>query len=76
MYHYARIRGGKSQSSLDYRYFNEKVEYGPGFFQKLGEQLGVETPMMSAVIAPVSLLMNRDYVGEVRRTMETFGLSK
>ena len=35
-----------------------------------------ETPVMSAVITLVSLLMNRDYVGEAQRTMETLGLSK
>jgi hypothetical protein len=31
---------------------------------------------MSTVITLVSLLMNRDYVGEARRTMETLGLFK
>jgi hypothetical protein len=31
---------------------------------------------MSAVITLVSLLMNRDYVAEARRTMESLGLSK
>ena len=66
----------KAQSSLDYRYFNEDVGYGLVFLQKLGEQIGIATPVMSAVITLVSLLMNRDYVGEARRTMETLGLSK
>ena len=68
--------GVKAQPSLDYRYFNEDVGYGLVFLQKLGEQIGVETPVISAVIALVSLLMNRDYLGEARRTMETLGLSK
>jgi opine dehydrogenase len=67
--------GVKAQSSLDYRYFNEDVGYGLVFLQKLGEQVGVATPIMSAVITLVSLLMNRDYVGEARRTMENLGLS-
>jgi opine dehydrogenase len=67
--------GVKAQPSLDYRYFNEDVGYGLVFLQKLGEQVGVETPVMSAVITLVSLLMNRDYVGEARRTMATLGLS-
>jgi hypothetical protein len=31
---------------------------------------------MSAVISLVSVLMNRDYVGEAKRTMESLGLSK
>ncbi|MFZ1954045.1 MAG: NAD/NADP octopine/nopaline dehydrogenase family protein [Desulfobacterales bacterium] len=70
------FEGVKAQSSLDYRYFNEDVGYGLVFLQKLGEQVGVETPVMSAVITLVSLLMNRDYVGEARRTMETLGLAK
>ncbi|MCP4688350.1 MAG: opine dehydrogenase [Desulfobacterales bacterium] len=67
--------GVKAQSSLDYRYFNEDVGYGLVFLQKLGEQIGVATPVMSAVITLASLLMKRDYVGEARRTMETLGLS-
>jgi opine dehydrogenase len=69
------FKGIKAQSCLDYRYFNEDVGYGLVFFQKLGEQVGMATPMMSAVISLVSLLMNRDYPGEARRTMETLGLS-
>ena len=46
------------------------------FIQKLGEQVGVATPVMSAVITLVSLLMKRDYLNEARRRMETLGLSK
>ncbi len=68
--------GVKAQPSLDYRYFNEDVGYGLVFLQKLGEQVGVATPVMSAVITLVSLLMDRDYLQEARRTMETLGLSK
>jgi len=68
--------GVKAQSSLDYRYFNEDVGYGLVFLQNLGQQVGVATPVISAVITLVSRLMNRDYVGEARRTMETLGLSK
>ena len=67
--------GVKAQPSLDYRYFNEDVGYGLVFLQKLGEQVDVPTPVMSAVITLASLLMNRDYVGEAHRTMETLGLS-
>ena len=67
--------GVKAQPSLDYRYFNEDVGYGLVFLQKLGEQVGVATPIMSAVISLVSLLMNRDYLGEALRTMETLGLA-
>ena len=69
------FQGVKAQTDLDYRYFNEDVGYGLVFFQKLAEQVGVETPVISAVITIASLLMKRDYLGEARRTMETFGLS-
>jgi opine dehydrogenase len=69
------FKGIRAQSSLDYRYFNEDVGYGLVFMQQLGEQVGVETPYMSSIIRIVSLLMNRDYIGEAKRTMETLGLS-
>ncbi|MGD8295564.1 MAG: NAD/NADP octopine/nopaline dehydrogenase family protein, partial [Desulfobacterales bacterium] len=70
------FEGVKAQTSLDYRYFNEDVGYGLVFLQKLGEQVAVATPVMSAVITLVSQLMNQDYLGEAKRTMETLGLSK
>jgi len=69
------FQGVKAQTDLDYRYFNEDVGYGLVFFQKLAEQVGMETPVISAVITIASLLMERDYLGEGRRTMETLGLS-
>ncbi|MBT3175704.1 MAG: opine dehydrogenase [Desulfobacula sp.] len=67
--------GVKAHTSLDYRYFNEDVGYGLVFLQKLGEQIGVGTPVISAVITLVSQLMNRDYLDEAKRTMKTLGLS-
>lgn len=67
--------GVKAQSKLDYRYFNEDVGYGLVFLERLGDQIGVATPIMSAIIELVSLLMDRDYVGESRRTPETLGLA-
>jgi opine dehydrogenase len=70
------FKGVKAQSTLDYRYFHEDVGYGLVFLQKLGEQVGVATPVMSAVIQLVSLLMNHDYLSEAPRTMETLGLAK
>ena len=68
--------GVRAQHSLDYRYFNEDVGYGLVFLQKLGEQVGVDTPIMSAVITMISLLMNRDYAKEAQRTMASLGLSE
>jgi opine dehydrogenase len=70
------FKGVKAQTDMDYRYFNEDVGYGLVFLRKLGELVGVATPIISAVITLASLLMNRDYLGEARRTMETLGLSK
>ncbi len=69
------FQGVKAPRDLDNRYFNEDVGYGLVFFQKLAEQVGVETPVISAVITMASLLMNRDFLGEARRTMATLGLS-
>ena len=68
------FKGIKAQNSLDYRYFNEDVGYGLVFMHKLGEQIGVDMPYMSAVIRLVSLLMERDYLREAKRTMESLGL--
>ena len=70
------FRGIKAQNSLDHRYFHEDVGYGLVFWHKLGEQIGVETPNISAVIKLASTLMERDYLAEAPRTMETLGLSK
>lgn len=67
--------GVKAQSSLDYRYFNEDVGYGLVFLQNLAQQVGVATPVISAVITLASVVMNRDYAGEASRTMDTLGLS-
>jgi opine dehydrogenase len=70
------FRGIKAQQSLNHRYINEDVGYGLVFLQKLGEQIGVETPNIRAVIQMASTLMGRDYLAEAPRTMETLGLSK
>jgi opine dehydrogenase len=69
------FQGIKAQSSLDYRYFHEDVGYGLVYLQSLADQIGVETPYISAVIRLVSLLMERDYLAQGKRTMESLGLS-
>jgi len=69
------FRGIKAPSSLDYRYFHEDVGYGLVFWQSLAEQIGVETPYISAVIRLASVLMAQDYLTQGRRTMESLGLS-
>ena len=70
------FKGIKAQPQLDYRYFNEDAGFGLVFFTDLAKQIGVETPVMNAVLKLASVVMERDYVMEKARTMETLGLSK
>ena len=70
------FRGIKAQKSLNHRYIEEDVGYGLVLWQALGEQTGMETPNIAAVIQLASTLMGRDYLAEAPRTMETLGLSK
>jgi opine dehydrogenase len=70
------FRGIMAQKSLDHRYIHEDVGYGLVFWQKLGEQIGVETPNITAVIQLASTIMGRDYLAEAPRTMKTLGLSE
>jgi len=70
------FKGIKAQPQLDYRYFNEDAGYGLVFLIDLAKQIGVETPVMDAVLKLVSIAMDRDYKSEKARTMETLGLDK
>lgn len=70
------FRGIKAQKSLNHRYIHEDVGYGLVFLQKLGEQIGVETPNIAAVIQLASTIMERSYLAEAPRTMESLGLSE
>lgn len=67
--------GIKAQPSLDHRYLNEDVGYGLVFLAELGGQLGVETPIMDAVIALTSRLMQRDYRAEAPHTPAALGIA-
>ena len=64
-----------AQPALDHRYLNEDVGYGLVFMSKLGQQVGVETPGMDAVINVASIVMARDYRSEALRTPETLGIA-
>ena len=66
--------GIKAQSSLDYRYYNEDVGYTMVFWIELAERVGVEVPLMKAMVRIVSTLMGRDYAAEAPRTLENLGL--
>ena len=64
-----------AQPQLDHRYLNEDVGYGLVFMSMLGEQVGVETPGMDAVIKVATIVMARDYRAEALRTPESLGIS-
>ena len=64
-----------AQPQLDHRYLNEDVGYGLVFMSKLGQQVGVETPGMDAVINVASIVMARDYRAESLRTPESLGIA-
>ena len=69
------FRGIKAQSGLDYRYFHEDVGYGLVFWHSLAEQIGVETPYISAIVRLASVLMEQDYLSQGKRTMKSLGLA-
>ncbi|MDJ0813276.1 MAG: NAD/NADP octopine/nopaline dehydrogenase family protein [Woeseiaceae bacterium] len=68
------FQGIGAQPQLDHRYLNEDVGYGLVFMSKLGEQVGVETPGIDAVINVASIVMARDYRAEALRTPESLGI--
>lgn len=68
------FKGIGAQPKLDHRYLNEDVGYGLVFMSKLGQQVGVETPNIDAVIRLTSVLMGRDYAGESKRTPKSLGI--
>ena len=65
-----------AQPQLDHRYLNEDVGYGLVFMSKLGQQIGVATPGIDAVISVASIVMARDYKAEALRTPESLGISE
>jgi len=64
-----------AQPQLDHRYLNEDVGYGLVFMSKLGQQIGVATPAIDAVIVVASIVMARDYRAEALRTPESLGIA-
>jgi len=64
-----------AQPQLDHRYLNEDVGYGLVFMSKLGQQIGMATPGIDAVISVASIVMARDYRAEALRTPESLGIS-
>lgn len=66
--------GIKAQSNLDYRYYNEDVGYSMILWLSLAEKIGIELPMVKAMVKIVSVIMGRDYIAESPRTLEKIGL--
>ncbi|MCH9694788.1 MAG: NAD/NADP octopine/nopaline dehydrogenase family protein [Gammaproteobacteria bacterium] len=64
-----------AQPQLDHRYLNEDVGYGLVFMSTLGEQIGVATPGIDAVINVASIVMAHDYRAEALRTPGTLGIA-
>ncbi len=64
-----------AQPQLDHRYLNEDVGYGLVFMSELGQQIGVATPGIDAVINIASIVMARDYRAEALRTPESLGIA-
>jgi len=69
------FRGIGAQPQLDHRYLNEDVGYGLVFMSMLGQQVGVPTPGIDAVIDLASIVMARDYRTEAVRTPASLGIA-
>jgi opine dehydrogenase len=69
------FKGIGAQPQLDHRYLNEDVGYGLVFMNALAQQVGVATPCMEAVITLASVVMDRDYRAEARRTPDALGIA-
>jgi opine dehydrogenase len=65
-----------AQPQLDHRYINEDVGYGLVFMSKLGQQAGIATPGIDAIIAVASIVMARDYRAEALRTPQSLGIAE
>ena len=69
------FQGIGAQPQLDHRYLNEDVGYGLVFMSMLGQQVGVATPGIDAVISVASIVMARDYRAEALRTPQSLGIA-
>jgi opine dehydrogenase len=69
------FQGIGAQPQLDHRYINEDVGYGLVFMSTLGQQVGVATPGIDAIINVASIVMARDYRAESLRTPATLNIA-
>ena len=63
-----------AQSELDHRYLTEDVGYSLVFMTDLAARLDVPTPVMDAVVTIASVVLQRDFRAEGKRTLTTLGL--
>ncbi|NND54557.1 MAG: opine dehydrogenase, partial [Gammaproteobacteria bacterium] len=70
------FQGIGAQPKLDHRYLNEDVGYGLVFMSGLARQVGVRTPTIDSIIQVTSVLMDRDYALEAKRTPASLGIAE
>jgi opine dehydrogenase len=68
------FKGIKAQTQVDYRYFTEDVGYGLVLLTDIARKVGVDTPVMDALITLVSVVLVKDYKQERQRTLDSFGM--
>ena len=66
--------GIKAQSQLDNRYLTEDVGFSMLFFIDVARAVGVPTPVMDAIVAITSVVMDTDYAANPARTLKSLGL--
>ena len=64
----------RAPGALDTRWLTEDVPYGLAAWSKLGEQLGVDCPIMRSLVELASATLDRDF-WESARTPEHLGIS-
>ncbi|MFC2152718.1 NAD/NADP octopine/nopaline dehydrogenase family protein [Bacteroidota bacterium] len=67
--------GIKAQTQIDYRYFTEDVGYGLVLLAELAKSVGVNTPVINAIIELVSVILETDYNKNAYRTLDDLGIS-
>jgi len=58
----------RAPGSLETRWLTEDVPYGLGAWVGLGEQFGIQTPILRSLIQLISAMMGVDYWKDVRTT--------
>lgn len=66
--------GINAPQTMDNRYVTEDVGYGHIFLTDLGRKLGVDTPVMEAMITLAGVILQRDFRAESARTLADLGL--